>query len=184
MKIYTKTGDKGETALLGGKKVSKSDLKIEAYGTIDELNSHIGLIKDVLSDAEQKVLLKVVQDTLFDIGSILAFDFSSGKKIKLNQIESNDVVLLENAIDYMNESLEELKNFILPGGHQNVSFIHIARCVCRRAERIIVNLNLIEAIKPELLQYINRLSDYLFVLARYEAKSLNADEIVWQSRKS
>jgi len=107
MKIYTKTGDKGETALLGGKKVSKNHLKIEAYGTIDELNSHIGLVKDVLSDSNQKILLKTIQDTLFDIGSILAFDYSSGKKINLNQIESNDVVLLENAIDHMNKSLED-----------------------------------------------------------------------------
>lgn len=185
MKIYTKTGDKGKTGLFGGTRVSKSHVRIESYGTVDELNSHIGLLRDQEIDSHYKDLLTIVQNNLFTVGSILATEpekatLKSGKqRLNISKISSKDITLLENEMDDMNSTLPEMTNFILPGGHQTVSFCHIARSVCRRAERLVVALNEIEPIHPETLTYLNRLSDYLFVLARKLSNDLKADEIKW-----
>src|SRR5438045_6114404 len=140
LKIYTKTGDKGTTSLIGGTKVLKSDLRIEAYGTVDELNSYVGLCLDLVADETSKKTLREIQDRLFTIGSSLACDPEKEPKMKIPDLEENDVVFLEKEIDRMNESLPEMKNFILPGGHHTVSHLHIGRCVCRRAERCCVRL--------------------------------------------
>jgi cob(I)alamin adenosyltransferase len=182
LKIYTKVGDKGTTSLIGGTKVLKSDLRIEAYGTVDELNSYIGLCNDLLTEERSKRILKEVQDRLFTIGSSLACDPEKEPKMKIPDLKEEDVSLLETEIDKMNEVLPPMKSFILPGGHVTVSHIHIARCVCRRAERCCVRLN--EQAKEDMLilKYINRLSDYLFVLARYASHLLNAEEIAWKAR--
>lgn len=183
MKIYTKTGDNGTTSLIGGTKVPKSHLRIEAYGTVDELNSHIGLCKDLLTDKHSQILLQEVQDRLFTIGSSLACDPIKEPRMRIPDLKEEDVILLENEIDKMNESLPLMKNFILPGGHTVVSHIHITRCVCRRAERCCVRLEL-ESLEVEqvILKYLNRLSDYLFVLARFVAFHLKAEEIPWKPR--
>jgi len=178
-RIYTKTGDAGFTSLLGGTKLLKSDLRIEAYGTVDELNSHVGLCRDLLSDDESKKILGEVQDRLFTIGSSLARDPQSELKMKIPDLHEDDVLVLEREIDNMNNVLPEMKNFILPGGHPTVSQLHIARCVCRRTERCCVRLeeeNLI------IIKYLNRLSDYLFMLARYTAHLLKIEEIAWKPR--
>ena len=182
LKIYTKVGDKGTTSLIGGTKVLKSDLRIEAYGTIDELNSYLGLCNDLLMNDHSKKVLKEIQDRLFTIGSSLACDPEKEPKMKIPDLKEEDVSLLEKEIDKMNEGLPVMKNFILPGGHVTVSHIHIARCICRRAERCCVRLN--EQAKEDvlILKYLNRLSDYLFVLARYASHLLNAEEIVWKPR--
>jgi cob(I)alamin adenosyltransferase len=180
MKIYTKTGDTGHTSLLGGKRVSKAHIRINAYGTIDELNSHIGLLRDVEIKAERKLILKEIQDRLFTIGSHLAADDKNRKKIP--DLKEEDVLLLEQEIDRMNLELPGMKHFILPGGHQTVSFAHIARCVCRRAEREVVALHHEEEVEQLIIKYINRLSDYLFVLARKLGKELNAEEVAWRPR--
>lgn len=182
MKIYTKTGDKGDTSLLGGARVSKANLRIHAYGTIDELNAHIGLVRDQEINKDRVNLLHQVQNNLFSIGSILAAQ--PGKDIHyLPEIEKEDVLMLEKEIDGMNEKLPAMKNFILPGGHQAVSFCHIARCVCRRAEREIVNLGNQEPVQEIIIIYINRLSDYLFVLSRMMANELGIEEIIWKGRQ-
>lgn len=181
MKIYTKTGDKGQTSLLGGSRVPKHHLRIESYGTLDELNSHIGLLRDQdLSEVMTTELLEV-QDRLFTLGSLLASE--PGKsKVKIPETKKEDVEFLEKAIDRMNEELPEMRSFVLPGGHQAVSVCHIARCVCRRAERIIVHLSE-ESEVPELaIQYINRLSDYLFVLSRKISQERGAIESPWKPR--
>jgi cob(I)alamin adenosyltransferase len=183
MKIYTKTGDKGTTSLIGGTKVPKSHLRIEAYGTVDELNSYIGLCKDLLTDAQgQKVLLEV-QDRLFTIGSSLACDPIKEPKMRIPDLIETDVELLEKEMDRMNESIAPMKNFILPGGHTTLSHLHIARCICRRAERCCVRLEL-ESLEVEeiIIKYLNRLSDYLFVLSRYTGHQLNVQEIPWKAR--
>ncbi|MBL7741952.1 MAG: cob(I)yrinic acid a,c-diamide adenosyltransferase [Chitinophagaceae bacterium] len=182
-KIYTKTGDKGTTSLIGGTKVPKSHLRIEAYGTVDELNSYIGLCRDLLTDERTRHILHEIQDRLFTIGSSLACDPVKELKMRIPDLKEEDVTLLENEIDRMNESLEPMKSFILPGGHNTVSQIHIARCVCRRAERCCVRLEL-ESLEMEavIIKYLNRLSDYLFVLARYTAYLLKAEEIPWKPR--
>lgn len=183
MKIYTKVGDKGTTSLIGGTKVPKSHLRIEAYGTIDELNSHIGLSRDLLTDEKTRELLLEIQDRLFTIGSSLACDPIKEPKMRIPDLKDTDVALLENEIDRMNELLAPMKNFILPGGHATVSSLHIARCVCRRAERCCVRLELESLeVEPVILQYLNRLSDYLFVLARYAGYLLNVAEIAWKPR--
>ena len=191
-KIYTKTGDKGETSLFGGARVPKSHIRVEAYGTVDELNSYIGLITDLITTPQYKTVLKEVQDRLFTIGSILATEPS--KQMKTPDLKKEDIQLLENEIDAMDAQLPPLKNFILPGGHSTVSFCNIARTVCRRAERLVINLVLLEKeegqpINPnnELgqalsIQYLNRLSDYLFILGRKIAKDLGAEEILWKPR--
>src|SRR6266404_1614942 len=183
LKVYTKTGDKGTTSLIGGTKVLKSDLRIEAYGTVDELNSYTGLCRDLITDEPCKKILQEVQDRLFTIGSSLAFDPEKESKMKIPDLKEVDVELLEKEIDRMDEVLPEMKNFILPGGHPTVSHLHIARCICRRAERCCVRLrqeNNEENIL--IIKYLNRLSDYLFVLARYISHLLNAKEIPWKPR--
>jgi cob(I)alamin adenosyltransferase len=179
LKIYTKTGDSGKTSLIGGTKVLKSDLRIEAYGTVDELNSYIGLCSDLLSDETSTKTLKEIQDRLFTIGSSLACDPEKEPKMKIPDLHEADVEFLEKEIDRMNESLPEMKNFILPGGHPTVSHLHIARCVCRRAERACVRL---EDTEPLIIKYLNRLSDYLFVLARFASQNLNVAENAWKPR--
>lgn len=183
LKIYTKTGDLGKTSLLGGTKVAKSHIRIESYGTVDELNSYIGLVNDYISDVHTKSVLKEIQDRLFTIGSSLACDPEKEPMMKIPDLKESDINLLEREIDRMNETLPEMKNFILPGGHVAVSATHVARCVCRRAERVCVNM-LENEMFVELLviKYLNRLSDYLFVLARYAAHLLNVKEIAWKAR--
>lgn len=183
MKIYTKTGDKGTTSLIGGVKVPKSHLRIEAYGTVDELNSWIGFVNDQINDSEIKNLLKEIQDRLFTIGSSLACDPDKEPKLKIPDLKETDINLLETEIDKMNESLPVMKSFILPGGHPAVSSTHIARCVCRRAERLCVSIQENKLfIDPLVLKYLNRLSDYLFVLARFIAHELKVEEIPWKPR--
>jgi cob(I)alamin adenosyltransferase len=181
-KIYTKTGDTGETVLFGGKRLPKSHIRIEAYGTVDELNSWIGVIRDLTTAGNDKNLLKEIQDRLFTVGSNLASD--PDKEMLTPDLLESDVEQLEQAIDAMNEDLPPLKNFILPGGHTTVSFCHVARCVCRRAERQVVNLALHEPVENLIVQYLNRLSDYLFVLSRHLAKKENVEEVVWKPRQS
>jgi len=189
MKIYTKTGDQGTTSLFGGTRVSKHHIRIESYGTVDELNSYIGLVRDQKIHSHYKEILIEIQNKLFTIGSILATDpekavLKSGKeRLNIPKISIQDIELLENEIDTMNESLPPMTNFILPGGHQTVSFCHIARSVCRRAERLAVALNDLEPFQPETLTYLNRLSDYLFVLARKLSYDQQADEVKWIPEK-
>ena len=179
MKIYTKKGDKGETSLLGGKRVSKSNIRIESYGTVDELNSWLGLIRDQKIDSDTKKFLIHIQDRLFTIGSHLASD-PSKKGIKIPDIKEENITVLEKEMDKMNESLPEMKSFVLPGGNAIVSYCHIARCVCRRAERCAVNLASNEKVEDIIIKYLNRLSDYLFVLSRKFSHDLNAEEIPWK----
>ena len=183
IKIYTKTGDDGTTSLIGGTKVPKSHLRIEAYGTVDELNSYIGLCRDLLTDDQGKNTLLEVQDRLFTIGSSLACDPIKEPKMRIPDLNETDVELLEKEIDRMNGSIPPMKNFILPGGHIALSQLHIARCVCRRAERCSVRLEL-ESLEVEaiIIKYLNRLSDYLFVLSRYTGQQLNVGEIPWKPR--
>lgn len=182
-KIYTKTGDKGTTSLIGGTKVPKSHLRIEAYGTVDELNSYIGLCKDLATDRLSRNILQEIQDRLFTIGSSLACDPEKEPKMKIPDLKEDDVTLLEKEIDRMNEILPPMKNFILPGGNVSVSHLHIARCVCRRAERCCVRLEgEKEEIESIIIKYLNRLSDHLFVLARYTSHQLKAEEIPWKPR--
>lgn len=185
MKIYTKTGDKGTTSLIGGTKVLKSHERIEAYGTVDELNSYIGLCRDLIEDKSIKSLLQEIQDRLFTIGAALACDPEKETKMKIPDIKEADVELLENAMDKMDVELTPLQQFILPGGHPTVAHIHIARCICRRTERLVVNLLLgSEEHENLIIKYINRLSDYLFTLSRFVAKQVNAEEIPWTPRVS
>lgn len=182
-KIYTKTGDQGKTSLIGGTKVLKSHLRIESYGTVDELNSYIGLVSDMSSDASSKQMLKEIQDRLFTVGSSLACDPDKETKMKIPDLKESDVTLLESEIDKMNDALPEMKSFILPGGHPLVSTSHVARCVCRRAERICVHMQEEQLfIDPLVIKYINRLSDYLFVLSRHFAHQLRVQEIPWKPR--
>ena len=182
MKVYTKTGDLGETSLLGGSRVSKAELQIESYGTVDELNSYIGLIRDQIWKQPLLEELIEIQDRLFTIGSHLAND-KKKNKIKLPEIHEKDVQRLEIEIDKMDSQLPPMKAFILPGGHTLVSYTHIARCVCRRAERKVVRLSESWEISPIIIKYLNRLSDYLFTLGRKLSKDLGADEIEWKPRK-
>jgi cob(I)alamin adenosyltransferase len=183
LKIYTKTGDKGKTSLLGGTKIPKSDLRIECYGTVDELNSYIGLVSDLINDEHSKTVLKEIQDRLFTIGSSLACDPVKEPLMKIPDLQEPDVELLEKEIDDMTEKLPPMKSFILPGGHVAVSTTHVARCVCRRAERLCVNMQEHEmSVEPLILIYLNRLSDYLFILARYVARLMNVEEIPWKPR--
>jgi len=189
MKVYTKTGDTGTTALFGGTRVSKHHIRIESYGTVDELNSHIGLIRDQEINSHYKEVLIEVQDRLFTVGAILATPpeketLKSGeKRLKNLGIIESDIEFLENEIDKMEESLPPMTHFVLPGGHTTVSYCHIARCVCRRAERLSVHLNDIEPTDELVIKYLNRLSDYLFVLARKLSFDLKADEVQWIPRK-
>jgi len=189
MKVYTKTGDSGTTALFGGTRVPKHHIRIESYGTVDELNSHIGLIRDQdISDLYKNVLIEV-QDRLFTVGAILATPpeketLKNGQpRLQNLGIVESDIEFLENEIDTMEEALPPMTHFVLPGGHTTVSYCHIARCVCRRAERLAVHLNDIEPTDERVIKYLNRLSDYLFVLARKLSHDLNADEVQWIPRK-
>ncbi|MFT6243828.1 MAG: cob(I)alamin adenosyltransferase [Salibacteraceae bacterium] len=181
MKVYTKKGDSGTTQLIGGTRVVKSSMRIEAYGTVDELNSYLGLIRDQSVTETQAEQLLEIQDRLFTMGSLLATD-PKGTKMKLPQLKDSDIENLENWIDEMEETLEPMTSFVLPGGNTTVSFCHIARCVCRRAERIVVDLNENEKIEPIILTYLNRLSDYMFVLSRKLTLDLKASEIPWKPR--
>lgn len=181
MKVYTKKGDSGTTQLIGGTRVPKSSLRIEAYGTVDELNSYIGLIRDQeVGEITKKEILEI-QDRLFTMGSLLAAD-PEKSKMKLPELMEADVQFLETNIDRMDSELEPMKSFVLPGGHTTVSYCHLARCVCRRAERITVDLDQTSPVDPILLTYLNRLSDYLFVLGRKLSKDLNAEEHPWVPR--
>ena len=183
LRIYTKTGDTGKTSLIGGTRVSKSDLRIESYGTVDELNSHIGLLRDQLTDSKTVTVLKEIQDRLFTIGSSLACDPLKEPLMKIPDLQEDDIVFLEKEIDRMNESLPAMKNFVLPGGHVAVSQAHICRCVCRRAERICVSMIDHDSfVEPLVIKYLNRLSDYLFVVARYTTHLFGAEEITWKAR--
>jgi cob(I)alamin adenosyltransferase len=165
MKIYTKTGDKGTTSLVGGTRVAKSALRIEAYGTVDELNSYVGLVRDQAVNDSRKDILKEIQT-----------------KKRLPDLLESDVTLLESAMDLMDKSLEPMRFFILPGGHQSVSFTHIARTVCRRAERLVIKLSSETVVDDLIITYLNRLSDYLFVLCRMMAKELEIEEVAWKPR--
>lgn len=183
-KIYTKVGDEGKTSLIGGTKVNKSDIRIESYGTIDELNAYIGLIIDNTKDSKSIQILQEIQDRLFTIGSALACDPNKDIALKIPDLLETDITLLENEIDAMQAMLPELKHFILPGGSTCVSFIHVARCVCRKAERICVLLKENNSfVEPKILKYLNRLSDYLFVLARFSLFLEKKEEVYWIPRK-
>lgn len=182
-RIYTKTGDSGSTSLIGGTKVPKSDIRIETYGTVDELNSWIGLINDQLQSTLPAGELREIQDRLFTIGSSLATDAVKEPKMKLPDLAETDIEYLEKRIDFMTAQLPPMNSFILPGGHVTVSSIHVARCVCRRAERLAVAMKENGLFVDEkVLRYLNRLSDYLFTLARYAAHLLGAEEIPWKPR--
>ncbi|WP_394749791.1 cob(I)yrinic acid a,c-diamide adenosyltransferase [Spongiimicrobium salis] len=189
MKIYTKTGDKGTTALFGGTRVAKHHIRIESYGTIDELNSWMGLIRDQQLDPRSKEIIIHIQNKLFTVGAILATDpekaiLKSGKeRLNIPRIEDSDIHLLETEMDQMNDALPPMTHFILPGGHTSVSYCHIARTVCRRAERLASLLHEESPIEENVLSYINRLSDYIFVLSRKLSKQLHADEIKWIPEK-
>ena len=189
MKVYTKTGDDGTTALFGGGRVPKDHARIESYGTVDELNSYIGLIRDQEMKEHYKTILIEIQDRLFTVGAILATppekEVMKNGALRLQNlgIIESDLELLENEIDTMENSLPQMTHFVLPGGHTTVSYCHIARCVCRRAERLAVHLNHNEPVAGITLRYLNRLSDYLFVLARKLSSDLKADEVKWIPRK-
>ena len=180
-KIYTKTGDKGETSLFGGKRLPKNDDRIDAYGTIDELNSFIGWLRDSVEKEDLKNNLKEIQDRLFTIGSNLASD-PSKNMITPDVIEA-DVEFLEQQIDAMEEELTPLKHFVLPGGHSSVSICHVCRTVCRRAERCIISLSQSEKVEEIIIRYVNRLSDYFFVLGRKISQDVGAEEVKWIPRK-
>jgi cob(I)alamin adenosyltransferase len=191
LKIYTRTGDLGKTSLIGGTKVPKSDLRIETYGTVDELNSYIGMVSDLLTNSGNyfltdhgvKQVLKEIQDRLFTIGSSLACDPEKEPLMKIPDLTEDDIGMLEKDIDRMNESLPPMKFFVLPGGHIAVSTAHVARCVCRRAERHCVDMTEHGLfVDPLVLKYLNRLSDHLFVTARYIGQLLGAEEIAWKPR--
>lgn len=189
MKVYTKTGDKGTTALFGGTRVPKHHIRIDSYGTVDELNSYIGLIRDQDIDPRSKEILIHIQDRLFTVGAVLATDpekmvLKNGKdRLNIPRVDEEDVILLETEMDKMNNDLPPMTHFVLPGGHTTVSYCHIARCVCRRAERLATALYESQPFDEHTLKYLNRLSDYLFVLARKLSNDLQADEIKWIPKK-
>ncbi len=181
MKVYTRKGDSGDTSLIGGVRVPKDSLRIDAYGTVDELNSFVGLLRDNGIDQHAVEVLIEIQDRLFTLGSLLA-EAPKGSKMQLPQIIQSDIDLLENEIDKMDEVLPPMTSFVLPGGHPSVSLAHVCRAVCRRAERLTVNLNREEPLDPIIVKYLNRLSDYLFVLSRKLAHDLKVDETPWKPR--
>ncbi|MEO0571869.1 MAG: cob(I)yrinic acid a,c-diamide adenosyltransferase [Bacteroidota bacterium] len=183
MKIYTKTGDKGITALFTGKRVPKHHIRIESYGTLDELNSWLGLIRDQEIDTHYQKILIQIQDKLFTLGAILATEPTKDNRLKIPRITDTDSKLLEQEIDAMNEKLPLMTHFILPGGHTAVSYCHVARTVCRRAERMMALLHNEAPLPDTVLAYVNRLSDYLFVLARKLSKDLKAEEVKWVPEK-
>ena len=182
-KIYTKTGDKGSTSLIGGVRVPKNHIRIESYGTVDELNSYLGMVRDMAQNTLVTEWLHEIQDRLFTIGSVLATDPGKEVKMKLPDLHDNDVIWLEQKIDEMNENLPEMRSFILPGGELAASTTHVARCVCRRAERICVGMQQQDEVVPEIIvRYLNRLSDFLFVLARYIAHINGVEDTPWRAR--
>ena len=183
MKIYTKTGDKGNTSLFTGTRVPKHHIRIESYGTVDELNSVLGLVRDQDIDTHSKESLVKIQDKLFTVGAILATEPKKDNRLKIPRIEEEDIQFLEREIDQMNEDLPPMTHFILPGGHTTVSYCHVARTTCRRAERMISYLHEKEPVPENVIAYINRLSDYLFVLARKLSKQLKAEEVKWIPKK-
>jgi len=189
MKIYTKTGDKGTTGLFGGTRVPKHHLRIESYGTVDELNSYIGLVKDQAIDNDTKTTLIKIQNDLFTLGSMMATPSeketlkNGEQRLNIPEVDTKSVTYLEKEINKMNEKLPKMTHFILPGGHTTVSYCHIARCVCRRAERLSVSLHQQEGINPIILTYLNRLSDFLFMLARKLSKDLSVQEVKWIPEK-
>jgi cob(I)alamin adenosyltransferase len=184
-KIYTKTGDKGKTSLIGGTKVLKSHWRINSYGNVDELNAHIGLLNDHITLPDANAVLSEVQDRLFTIGSSLACDPEREPKLKIPDLKEGDIQFLENEIDRMNEQLPPMTSFVIPGGHIAVSQSHVARCVCRRTERSCVYLkDQGEFVDDLVIKYLNRLSDYLFVLSRYIGYQLQVPEIPWRPRVS
>ena len=184
MKIYTKTGDDGSTLLFGGGRVSKAHIRIEAYGTVDELNSFVGLVLHSLpNDSVQKSTLNTIQNTLFVVGALLATNPDKGQKVSTNPLNPVDITYLEKQIDSMDAELPPLRNCILPAGSSAIATCHIARCVCRRAERNTVALAAHEPVEPLVIEYLNRLSDYLFTLARYIAHTTNTPETPWITRQ-
>ena len=189
MKVYTKTGDKGTTALFGGTRVPKHHIRIDSYGTVDELNSYIGLIRDQEIDVRSKEILIHIQNKLFTVGAVLATDpekmtLKNGKeRLNIPKINEEDIKLLEDEMDKMDASLPPMTHFVLPGGHTTVSYCHVARTVCRRAERLATALYDLEPFDERTLKYLNRLSDYLFVLARKLSKDLQAEEVKWIPEK-
>jgi cob(I)alamin adenosyltransferase len=182
MKIYTKKGDQGETSLIGGMRVPKYDLRIESYGTVDELNSHLGVLRDQEIRVDYRNQIIDIQQVLFTIGSHLAVG-KEGSSMKLPELKTTHIETLEHQIDAMDEVLPPMRFFVLPGGHQAVSFAHVARCVCRRAERLVVHLSSEEQVNPLIMTYLNRLSDYLFTLSRKIAFDLKVDEQPWIPEK-
>jgi cob(I)alamin adenosyltransferase len=180
MKIYTKTGDTGQTSLFGGDRLSKDDARIEAYGTVDELNAFVGLLRDHLVDEEVRVLLLTIQNRLFTLGAHLAT--APGRQSVAPDLKDEDIQLLEQAMDRMDEVLAPLRNFILPGGHAAISYAHLARTICRRAERRVVSLVQEDEAVEMIIRYLNRLSDYFFVLARYVAHLYKVEEVIWKGR--
>jgi cob(I)alamin adenosyltransferase len=183
MKIYTKKGDKGTTGLIGGTRLPKHHIRIESYGTVDELNSYIGLLRDLIADEATTTVLLEIQDRLFTIGSQLAAD-PVKSKMELPQLFETDITYLETQIDEMDAQLEPMKFFVLPGGHPTVSHCHIARCVCRRAERLVAHLSENEPVNELIGAYMNRLSDYLFMLSRKLTQDLGAEEMPWRPRNN
>jgi cob(I)alamin adenosyltransferase len=182
-KIYTKTGDLGKTSLIGGTKVAKSNKRIDTYGTVDELNSYIGLVSDIFLHERTNNTLKEIQDRLFTVGSSLACDPDKEPIMKIPDLHEADIELLEKEIDAMNEVLPPMKFFVLPGGHPSISTTHVARCVCRRAERNCVQMQEDGLfVEPLVIKYLNRLSDYLFVVSRFIAYTLQVAEIPWKPR--
>ncbi len=182
MKVYTKGGDKGKTSLLGGDRLPKSDTRIHAYGTVDELNSYLGLLADQPVNQSRILFLRNIQSNLFSIGSHLAAASDFDKR-KLPELPADLESDLEQSIDDMDAKLPQLKHFVLPGGHPSVSVCHVARSVARRAERLIVELHRQEPVEQAIIIYLNRLSDYLFVLARMMAQELNIEEVPWKPAK-
>ena len=183
MKIYTKAGDQGKTSLIGGTRVPKSHIRIETYGTVDELNSFIGLLNDLVVDTKINTDLKEIQDRLFTVGSSLACDPEKDSALKIPDLKEEDIAGLESAMDAMNEVLAPMKSFIIPGGHQAISTAHVARCVCRRAERWCVNMQEEDLfVETLVIKYLNRLSDYLFTLARYIGHLNGVADIPWKPR--
>ena len=182
-RVYTKTGDKGTTGLIGGSRVPKDHIRIEAYGTVDELNSYLGLVTDQLRDEKINNWMLEIQDRLFTVGSSLATDPEKAPKMKLPDLHEEDIKWLEDRIDEMDDQLPEMKSFILPGGHIAASAAHVARCICRRAERLCVHMsNNQEFVAEVVLKYLNRLSDFLFVLARFIVHQHGGKEIPWRPR--
>lgn len=180
MKIYTKTGDKGQTSLIGGTRVPKDDIRIEAYGTVDELNSWLGVIRDSVNESHTRQLIVEIQNKLFTIGSHLASD-PEKSRMKLPEITDEHVAVLEKEMDAIDSAVPPMKNFVLPGGHLTVSYCHVARCVCRRAERCVIHLAGTAPVEEVIVRYLNRLSDYLFMLSRKLTMDLGAEEIPWVS---